>query len=975
MLELKKICKNYVTSSETVKALRGVDITFRDKEFVSILGPSGCGKTTLLNIVGGLDHYTSGDLIINGRSTRSYKDRDWDVYRNHRVGFIFQSYNLIPHQTILGNVELALTISGIPKAERIERAKEALDRVGLAGQYNKKPNQLSGGQCQRVAIARALVNDPEILLADEPTGALDTVTSVQIMDLIREIADERLVIMVTHNPELAEQYSTRIIRLLDGEVVEDSNPVTAEELAAYEEDRIEQARLAEIAAAENAAQGSAESASEISEGEPQKEAKKAAKPRREKAKMSIFTAFRLSAKNLISKKGRTSMVGFAGSIGIIGIAMVLAFSSGIKGYIKSMQDDMLSGNPIQITETTYDLEVLTGMMTSLSEREEIQKLPGNTYINSIVEYIARMSDRMNSMVIKNDISENYIQYIKEMPSEYYSALLLSYGIDMSNNIYTDYERQGVTSSLSISALTNIYTSVLQSTEYKDYASYVSQIIPSFKQAPNNKEYIANQYDVIGEIADEYDEIMLVLDQNQEISDLLLARLGYYTEDEFFAILDKATSDDNTEGEHYRKYFTNEELLGKTFVWYPNDEIFIPNEMSVGGNTMINPSRPFYYNYNASDDAVEGTTFEFSKPKDGVTLKVTGILYTNDHTTYGCLKSGVYYTEALTKHVLEKNMNSSLSEYLRLDTTNDNKILSMSYNGMNVGVFYDYDFTTYDDYEESVLSGTERKSTGATAFVGSSLGINDIIGSFAGGAGGGGSTGGTGGAGGAGGGANVSLLGSMKTLSLRSVGGNDLANAVSIYPISFESKDLVTNYLDNWNKSIDITLGKGTENELTLKADERSDVTYTDALELVINLINDMIDIVTTALVAFTSVSLVVSTVMIGIITYVSVVERIKEIGVIRSLGGRKKDVSRLFTAETFIIGLLSGLIGIGVTVGLTLIVSAIINALFGIPNIAFVEPLDAIILILLSIGLTLISGLLPARSAAKKDPVVALRTE
>ena len=975
MLELKKICKNYVTSSETVKALRGVDITFRDKEFVSILGPSGCGKTTLLNIVGGLDHYTSGDLIINGRSTRSYKDRDWDVYRNHRVGFIFQSYNLIPHQTILGNVELALTISGIPKAERIERAKEALDRVGLAGQYNKKPNQLSGGQCQRVAIARALVNDPEILLADEPTGALDTVTSVQIMDLIREIADERLVIMVTHNPELAEQYSTRIIRLLDGEVVEDSNPVTAEELAAYEEDRIEQARLAEIAAAENAAQGSAESASEISDGEPQKEAKKAAKPRREKAKMSIFTAFRLSAKNLISKKGRTSMVGFAGSIGIIGIAMVLAFSSGIKGYIKSMQDDMLSGNPIQITETTYDLEVLTGMMTSLSEREEIQKLPGNTYINSIVEYIARMSDRMNSMVIKNDISENYIQYIKEMPSEYYSALLLSYGIDMSNNIYTDYERQGVTSSLSISALTNIYTSVLQSTEYKDYASYVSQIIPSFKQAPNNKEYIANQYDVIGEIADEYDEIMLVLDQNQEISDLLLARLGYYTEDEFFAILDKATSDDNTEGEHYRKYFTNEELLGKTFVWYPNDEIFIPNEMSVGGNTMINPSRPFYYNYNASDDAVEGTTFEFSKPKDGVTLKVTGILYTNDHTTYGCLKSGVYYTEALTKHVLEKNMNSSLSEYLRLDTTNDNKILSMSYNGMNVGVFYDYDFTTYDDYEESVLSGTERKSTRATAFVGSSLGINDIIGSFAGGAGGGGSTGGTGGAGGAGGGANVSLLGSMKTLSLRSVGGNDLANAVSIYPISFESKDLVTNYLDNWNRSIDITLGKGTENELTLKADERGDVTYTDALELVINLINDMIDIVTTALVAFTSVSLVVSTVMIGIITYVSVVERIKEIGVIRSLGGRKKDVSRLFTAETFIIGLLSGLMGIGVTVGLTLIVSAIIKALFGIPNIAFVEPLDAIILILLSIGLTLISGLLPARSAAKKDPVVALRTE
>ena len=501
MLELRKISKDYVTSSETVKALKEIDLAFRDKEFVSILGPSGCGKTTMLNIIGGLDHYTSGDLIISGRSTSSYRDRDWDVYRNHRVGFIFQSYNLIPHQTVLGNVELALTISGIPKAERIERAKEALDRVGLAGQYYKKPNQLSGGQCQRVAIARALVNDPEILLADEPTGALDTVTSVQIMDLIREIASERLVIMVTHNPELAEQYSTRIIRLLDGQVVEDSCPVSEAEL---EQNRKELEELRSRAVNIHPI--------EVADGEPcltpkrkqkdkkaKKESKKSAKPRREKAKMSFFTAFRLSAKNLISKKGRTAMVGFAGSIGIIGIAIVLAFSSGIMGYIESMQDDMLSGSPITITETAYDLEALTGMMSDLKDDEVINKLPGNTYINSIVEYIAKMSNKFSSMVIKNDISADYIQYVKQMPEAYYSALLFGYGIDLSNNIYTDYVRGDAasgykTETLSISALTNLYTSILQSTEYKDYASYISQIIPNFKQAPNNKDYILNQYE-------------------------------------------------------------------------------------------------------------------------------------------------------------------------------------------------------------------------------------------------------------------------------------------------------------------------------------------------------------------------------------------------------------------------------------------------------------------------------------------------
>ncbi|MBR5144278.1 MAG: ABC transporter ATP-binding protein, partial [Clostridia bacterium] len=361
MLELRNIKKDYVTSSETVNALRGVDIVFRDKEFVSILGPSGCGKTTLLNIVGGLDRYSSGDLVINGISTKLYRDRDWDVYRNHRVGFIFQSYNLIPHQTVLGNVELALTIAGIDKEERIRRAKAALDKVGLSDQYYKRPNQLSGGQCQRVAIARALVNEPEILLADEPTGALDTVTSVQIMELIREIAGERLVIMVTHNPELAEQYSTRIVRLLDGNIIEDSNPVGEEEYKT----------LTEV-----------EAAKEQAKSEPK------AKKQKEKAKMSFFTAFRLSARNLISKKGRTAMVGFAGSIGIIGIALVLAFSAGIKGYIASMQDDMLSGNPITIKQTAFDMGAITDMMKT-EDKVEIIKNPSYVYISSVIEQLIK----------------------------------------------------------------------------------------------------------------------------------------------------------------------------------------------------------------------------------------------------------------------------------------------------------------------------------------------------------------------------------------------------------------------------------------------------------------------------------------------------------------------------------------------------------------------------------------------------------
>ena len=913
MLQLRDIKKNYITASETVEALKGVDLSFRQKEFVSILGPSGCGKTTLLNIIGGLDKYTSGDLLIAGRSTKEYTDRDWDVYRNHRIGFIFQSYNLIPHQTVLGNVELALTIAGIGKEERVARAKRALDRVGLAGQYYKKPNQLSGGQCQRVAIARALVNDPEILLADEPTGALDTVTSKQIMDLIREISGERLVIMVTHNPEIAEEYSSRIIRLLDGRVLEDTNPFSAED----EEAECREAAAAEAAKVEDVV-------------EPTKKQKKAKK---EKAKMSLLTAFKLSARNLISKRGRTVMVGIAGSIGIVGIALVLAFSAGIKGYIASMQDDMLSGNPIQILETTYDLNALTGMMNA-EQLEEIIKEDGRVYVSSLVEYLAEMGKNVETLLIENTITKEYIDYVKAMPKEYYNAMLLGYGMDLSANIYTDFKQSasGEAQNISVSALTSIYSSILQDTKFKDYASYISVLAPSITQMPNNPDYILTQYDIVsGNMATGKNQIMLVLDSEDELSDLLLARFGYYTQEEFIEIVYKATEDSYNE-DVYRDSFTYDELIGKTFTWYPNDTVFKSFEMF--GSSMC------MHNYNSKDFVEDGS----------IELEVVGILTPKDSVSFGSITSGIYYTEDLTNYILETNKEygDEFEAHVKaIDESNSTTAAIMNY-------YFPYQYTyTFDKSQDGTLTDDEI-DVKVTGYVAPAMSMEDMMGSIMGGS------------------SESTAFDheGMKERVLRTFGMIDLANSVSIYPVSFDDKDLVTMYLDAWNEDGDITV-----NGTVYTKDDRSDITYTDALELVIEMINTMIDVVSYALIAFTSVSLVVSTVMIGIITYVSVVERIKEIGVIRSLGGRKKDVSHLFNAETFIIGLLAGLIGVGFTYIISIVVNLILEPLIGYARIAALPVSNAIILIALSILLTCISGLIPAKSAAKKDPVVALRTE
>ncbi|MDE6584412.1 MAG: ABC transporter ATP-binding protein, partial [Anaeroplasmataceae bacterium] len=546
MLRLENIIKNYKVADTEVQALKGISLAFRKNEFVSILGPSGCGKTTMLNIIGGLDKYTSGDLFINGISTKDFKDRDWDVYRNHRIGFIFQSYNLIPHQTILGNVELALTIAGLTKEERIARAKKAIDRVGLEGQYNKRPNQLSGGQCQRVAIARALVNEPEILLADEPTGALDTQTSIQIMDLIKEISQEKLVIMVTHNPDLAKQYSTRIVRLLDGQLISDSDPYAMEE--------------------------------EQNEMSVEAEEEKVNAPKKEKAKMSFWTAFKLSLRNLFTKKARTALICVAGSIGIIGVSSVLAVSSGVTGYITSMQDDMLSGNPVQIAESTYDLSAMMSGMSMNQKVEILDVKDGYVNVNSMIQRLISQGEAASKMQIKNDISQDYIDYVLSLDKKYAAAISLNYGIDVTNNIYTSFKvnnKDTSSKSLSLSAIRQTYTSVLSETEYGEYASYVTGLTNVFQQAPANKEYILSQYDILygDELALEANEVMIVIDSHDRLTDLLLAQLGYYTQEEFINTCYRYGQQEDYNASIDKNRFSYEELIGKKFYYYPNNSVY------------------------------------------------------------------------------------------------------------------------------------------------------------------------------------------------------------------------------------------------------------------------------------------------------------------------------------------------------------------------------------------------------------------
>ena len=950
MLKLVNIKKDYkVGGIPTVHALKGVSINFRSNELVSILGPSGCGKTTMLNLIGGLDHATEGDLIIGGKSTMDYRDRDWDVYRNHRIGFIFQSYNLIPHQTVLGNVELALTIAGIGKTERTERAKAALDKVGLSDQYYKRPNQLSGGQCQRVAIARALVNDPEILLADEPTGALDTKTSKEIMELVKEIAGERLVIMVTHNPELAEEYSTRIIRLLDGNLQSDSNPYTDEAI-----DKDTQAGLAKEAE-EIAANG----------------------PKKAKAKMSLWTAFKLSLRNLFTKKRRTLMTSIAGSIGIIGVSMVLAISFGIQGFMNNMQNDMLASNPIEITQQAFDLNALTTMDFGMGDQAQV--VIGNwANVDSMIASLNEQFESFDDLMVNNRIDQNYVQFLMDMPQEYWSAMFFNYGIDIGYSIYTDFEGRQT----ALNGIRSIYGSILDShiDGFDMLAPMLNMLGNPISQAPDlrnevTRDYFLSQFDVLHAregtdgLAREANEIMIILDSDRMVTDLVLAQLGFYTQAEFANIVFGITEDarfDEALAVSDRIEF--EDLIDRTFAWFPNDEIFSTNP--------LHDDIPFVYSpfANASWD-------------NGLELTIVGILEPNPDAASVMLNSGFFYTTALAEYIMGHNWNSQLAQFMRYDAMTDSLmgIVPLLPNGDMLFMAPDPDVpgewmstvsgSVITFSYEYTFGGVTRTSTRLVGAAGGNL-----FGMLFGGMGGGGSA------------PQVASA----NISIQSIGANVesnitrdsdgaitdwevvlndgypflLPNSIAIFASNFVQMDNITAYLDNWNSNNTITLSSGT----VLRAADRERVVYTDMLSFIMGMLSALLQIITVALIAFTSLSLIVSCVMIAIITYVSVVERIKEIGVIRSLGGRKRDVSNLFIAETFIIGLVSGVIGITVTYLMSGFANLVVG-LLGIGAIASFPWWMALIMVGVSVGLTLVSGLVPSQSAAKKDPVVALRSE
>lgn len=958
MLQLKNITKSYPVAGGEVQALKGVSINFRKNEFVSILGASGCGKTTLLNIIGGLDKYTSGDLVIQGTSTKEYKNRDWDTYRNHSIGFIFQSYHLIPHQTILQNVELALTISGISKAERRARAMEALKKVGLDEKLNVRPNQLSGGQAQRVAIARALINDPEIVLADEPTGALDSKTSVQIMELLKEISRDRLVIMVTHNPELAETYSTRIIRLLDGLVTDDTAPYDGGQT---DEESDKHAKTDDISGVteEETPDGEGKEKSAQTPDVPQKGKKK-------KSAMSVWMAFSLSLKNLLSKGKRTAMVSVAGSIGIIGVSMVLAISSGVRGFIASMEDDLLSGYPLSVEETAIDYEALTSFATTSNKTATPFRLKDKVYVNSLLDTLIGFK----GLEVTNTITEDYVNYLESMPKEYYNALQYGYDFDMSNYIYTDFKvtdgeldpALDTSGNYSVSGIRSIYSSVLkQQPKYGKYAGMISTI-SSFDELPDNSSYILSQYDIlatasgktqkqlsneeIAEIFESEDSIIMVVSHNA-FSDLNFGQYGYMTEDEFLnfayksagdeydqSVIDKyngkikedGTYDENFQGTDF-SFFVGE--TAKNFTWYPNNTIFTENPLY----GTVDGMPPFVYNPSSAN---------FDKSQ-GTTLKVKAILQKKEGISYGCMSSGLYYTKALSQKTVANGVNSKIAQFINELPTEDadgNEVEQ----ALEV-LPYTYSYTYVKD--------GEWKKANATMAIVSSGNMQSLM---------------TGG------------LNKVDTsVNAKLIAGSSIPTAFYLYPLDFDSKDLVTDYLDKWNDAcgsgapMEWTDGKGVFHSIMLE--EVNKIKYSDNVGLIITMVNTMIEMVTIALVAFTALSLVVSTVMVGIITYVSVVERIKEIGILRAVGARKKDIKRLFNAETFIIGLSAGTVGVVVTYLLSFIINMVVGSLFGVWSICSLPVLNAFIMILISIGLTLVSGLIPASSAAKKDPVVALRTE
>ena len=855
MLEIKKVSKVYETAGFKQKALDNVSIKFRENEFVSILGQSGSGKTTLLNIVGGLDQYTKGDLIINGISTKKFKDRDWDTYRNHRVGFVFQSYNLIPHQTALQNVELALTLSGVSKEERRKRAKDALKKVGLEDHINKRPNQMSGGQMQRIAIARALVNNPDILLADEPTGALDSETSIQVMELLKEIAKDKLVIMVTHNPDLAEEYSTRIIKLLDGKVVNDSNPLS-------EKDEKKE--------------------KEKEEQEPEKS---------NKTHMSFFTALSLSLNNLMTKKGRTILTAFAGSIGIIGIALIMSLSNGVQEYIKRVEEDTLSSYPLTIQKTTIDTTSM--MMTLMGENKDTSHYEDDkVYSNNIMTDII---STMASEIKTNDLTEfkKYIESNKSGMKDYVSDIQYIYNLNL--NLYkSDFKDKIVQVNPS-----TVFDSLSLGTTTEIPMTSMMGEVNSWTELTGNKDLLHQQYDLVaGSWPKNYNEVVLVIDKDNQVSDYALYSLGLLDQDELKEIIKKIMTGKEVE-RNKQAVYDFDEIVGLKFKLVLNTDYYQKQ-----GTIWVN----------RKDDETYMKEV-LSKAED---VEVVGIIRVNEESTV--TTTGVIgYTEELTKYTIEQ-INASEIAKEQLSNPEINVMTGRKFEEKAT-----FDINSLTPEEQAYLATLSQEE------------LAQLIATYTENA-------------------NATYEGNLLTLGISDIENPDIIN---IFPKDFESKEAIVDIINDFNK------GK----------EEEEQIVYSDVVGIMMKSVTSIINTISYVLMAFVSISLIVSSIMISIITYISVLERTKEIGILRSIGASKKDISRVFNAETLLEGLVAGLLGIGVTLILNIPINIIIKHVTNISNVSVLPVAGGIGLIIISVVLTVIAGLVPSRMASKKDPVEALRTE
>lgn len=1015
MLRLKGITKNYKVAGGEIEVLKGLDISFRKNEFVSVLGPSGCGKTTTLNIVGGLDRYTSGDLVIAGKSTVHFTDKDWDVYRNRRIGFIFQSYNLIPHQTVLGNVELALTISGVPKEERVKRSLKALEKVGLKGEEYKRPNQLSGGQCQRVAIARALVNEPDILLADEPTGALDSKTSVQIMELIKEISKDRLVIMVTHNAELAEQYSTRIVRLVDGEIVEDTNPFD-------EEDEMkESAKMQEAEAIAS-----------------EKQTGKKARKKKVKAKMSWWTAFKLSLRNLFTKRGRTVLTSFAGSIGIIGISLILAVSQGTTGYINHVQETTLSSYPLTIQEESMDLTSLMKSFMNVSSGEKTEHDRDAVYKNAIITELVNALSNTETNV--NDLKsfKSYIEeQMKNQESDLYSAVSgIQYSYDLDLKIYTKNVDDEIIESDTSKLMSDMIAEYMGASfgggvsSSGGSASLLSRLsgsgtdmweeMLSGTDGATVSNFIKEQYDVVyGDWPNAYNEVVLVLNENNELDDLTLYALGLLGKEDIEAIMNAAIN--GTELPYDGKSWSYKEICDKTY-------------------KTILPADFYRKDGNIFRDLSDNETALEFLYENALGLKVTGIIRPNEDAESTMLSGSIGYTYKLTEYIISESQNSAVVKAQKSSpdvdvltglpfksttesmSDEDKKTALTSYvNGLDTASKARMYISVMSVMTEEELQAELTKAL-AGYYSGTTLNRELVVNELA-----------------------TILVSKAEGLlteeqiksSLSKMSDEDLLkyltpvtaqsvkvqkaakvaetykdvtaedkaaaltqklneedakrcalyydevmvfsestyednlvkfgcldidspSAINLYATTFASKDVIVQAIADYNETVD----------------EVQQINYTDYMGLLMSSVTQIVDAVTYVLIAFVSISLIVSSIMIGVITLISVQERTKEIGILRSIGASKRDVSNLFNAETIIIGLASGLTGVLLTYLLCLPINILLFALSGIASLKATLPISAAaILVGISVLLTLLSGLIPSKNAAKKDPVVALRTE